>query len=340
MSYLAPQREAEIAAFLAATPWRDAARAPLAGDASNRRYERLAGGPGGGAVLMDAPPERGEDLGRFLDVAAHLAGLGLSPPRIHAADRARGLALVEDLGDGIYARLIEADPSREMQLYEVAADLLADLARHPPPDFAQPFVPEPRPLAFDFYAAGAGVDFPQAARADYLGAMADLLAGLPEQAPKLLLRDFHAENLIWLPARSGPARVGLLDFQDAVTGPPVYDLVSLLEDARRDVSPEVAQAMRAHLCRALGEDAETFARAAAIYGCQRNLRILGIFARLCLAGGRRGYVARLPRVWRNLRADLAHPALARAAAALSALPPPEPAVLQRLESQCGRFPRQ
>ena len=98
--------------------------------------------------------------------------------------------------------------------------------------------------------------------------------------------------------------------------------------------------MRARLCAALGVERNSFDRAAAIYGCQRNLRILGIFARLCLAGGRRGYVERLPRVWRNLQADLGHPALARAAAALAALPPPDPAVLQRLNAQCGQFPRQ
>ena len=158
--------------------------------------------------------------------------------------------------------------------------------------------------------------------------------------PVLALRDFHAENLIWLPERDGAARVGLLDFQDAFAGHPAYDLVSLLEDARRDVAPEVREAMVTHYIAGSGTDAAAFRTAFATSGAQRNLRILGVFARLSMHFGKPQYVALIPRVWAHLQADLADPALADLRDFLDGvLPAPDPDRLERIRSLCGTCPK-
>jgi aminoglycoside/choline kinase family phosphotransferase len=155
----------------------------------------------------------------------------------------------------------------------------------------------------------------------------------------MILRDYHAENLLWLPDRWAEARVGLLDFQLAQMGQSGYDLVSLLQDARRDVRPETEAAMIARFCKAKGIDPAAFAPTYATLGAQRALRIIGIFARLCLKGGKPGYVQLIPRVWGQLLRNLAHPALAPLAALCrDLLPEPTPATLQRITAQCGQTP--
>jgi aminoglycoside/choline kinase family phosphotransferase len=155
----------------------------------------------------------------------------------------------------------------------------------------------------------------------------------------LILRDFHAENLLWLPGREGLARVGLLDFQLGQLGQPGYDLVSLLQDARRDVAPVTEAAMMARFAAATGAVPERFAAHCAVLGVQRALRILGVFARLGLKAGKPGYLRLLPRVWGQLQRNLRHPALADLRLVCNAvLPPPTPDILQRIESQCPTSP--
>lgn len=300
-------------AFIAGAGWGDARRGPLAGDASFRRYERLQR-DGGSAVLMDAPPPQ-EDVRPFLRIARHLAGLGYSAPRIIAADTEHGFLLLEDLGDDLFARLLERGGD-ETALYAAAIDFLLDLHGHaapadiPPYDLAR-LVDEVGLFADWYLPALRGRATSAAERADFDAlwhALAPTVA-TPERRV-LTLRDFHAENLIWLADRRGAARVGLLDFQDAVAGHPAYDLVSLLEDARRDVAPAVAEAMlRRYVASAGGDDAE-FRRAYAILGAQRNIRILGIFTRLWKRDGKPGYQRFMPRMWGLVERDLAHPALA------------------------------
>lgn len=310
--------------FLAAAGWAGADRAPLAGDASNRRYERLRGGPGGrGAVLMDAPPERGEDIAPFLAITGHLRALDLSAPEIFAADVAAGFALIEDLGDDLYARLCAANPASERMLYDAAADLLARLRGAPPPvpaGAAPPpydeavLVREAR-LAIDWWAPVAGGDPGEAgAEFDALVAKACADAGAAEDRSALVLRDYHAENLLWLPDRAGDARVGLLDYQGALLGAPAYDLVSLLEDARRDTSEALREAVLARYLARSGDEPAAFRAAYAALGAQRNLKIVGIFARLWLRDGKPAYLDMIPRVWAHLQRDLAHPSLAALAA--------------------------
>lgn len=321
-----PDRDAAIAAFADRAGWGTADRRPLAGDASNRRYLRLQMGAGT-AVLMDAPPDRGEDVRPFVKIARHLSALGLSAPAILAADEAAGLLLLEDLGDGIFAHLASADPTMETPLYLAAAGALAALQSAPPPADLTRFTPEVMAdlsrLVFDWYAPDTS---PQDA-ADVTARLRDALARTAPAPTVLSLRDFHAENLLWLPDRAGAARVGLLDFQDAVVAHPAYDLVSLLADARRDVAEQTRAATVRHFLDLTGHAETTFTSAAAALSVQRNLRILGIFARLARRDGKTGYLRFLPRVWRLLLRDLGHPALADLRdSALCLLPPPEAAI--------------
>ncbi len=330
-------------AFIAHTDWADAMIAPLAGDASNRRYLRLTrAATGETAVLMDAPPEKDEDVRPFLHIARYLTGLGLSAPRILAEDTENGFLILEDLGDALFARVIPKDANLELPLYTAASDLLAELHRHaPPPDLAaySPGVmADMAALAFDWYLVGATGDIGPD-RGAFHATIKTALATHASETNVLIQRDYHAENLLWLPDRAGVARVGLLDFQDAMLGHPAYDLVSILQDARRDVPPAIEQAMIARYIDKSGADPETFETAYRCLGVQRNLRILGVFARLCMRDGKAHYVDLIPRVWAHLGHDLSHPAMAAIAEiARAVLPPPTPTILQRLKDQCASKP--
>lgn len=336
-------REALKRDFLEREGWRAALLTPLAGDASNRRYERVASGRRR-AVLMDAPAERGEDIGRFVAFTAHLRGLGLSAPEIFAADMPAGLALIEDLGDALFVRVAAARPEMEAMLYAEAVDLLPCLAAPPasvsfssveahvaPYDGA--VLEREAMLALDWWARGAGADVSPALKAEFAGLIAAACASVAAMRGHLVLRDYHAENLIWLPERRGAARVGLLDYQDALAGAPAYDLVSLLEDARRDTSPELRAAMIARYLCASGADEAAFRAGYAALGAQRNLKILGIFARLWLRDGKPYYLELIARVWAHLAHDLSHPALAPLADFVARrIPAPDAAALARVRA--------
>lgn len=318
-------RADRIAAFLDSAGWRGAARTPLAGDASFRRYERLTLGPRR-AVLMDAPPPH-NDTRPFAAIARWLRARGYSAPRICAGDEESGLLLLEDLGDLTFSRALDggADPVR---LYGAAADLLADLRRHAPPDWAAPydeaaFLAE-ADLLIDWFLPAMGAPGGDALRAGHHAAWRAVLPLAAHAPPALVLRDYHADNLVWLPDRAGAARVGLLDFQDALAGPPAYDLASLLEDARRDVPPPLAEAVTARYLAAMpGIDPRAFRAARGVLAAQRNAKIVGIFTRLWRRDGKPGYLRLLPRVWRLLESGLARPALAPVRAWFDAhVPPP------------------
>jgi aminoglycoside/choline kinase family phosphotransferase len=291
---------ASAPAFLAANGWADGKILPLAGDASFRRYFRVVA-PGRAAVLMDAPPPH-EDPRPFLHVAGHLAGLGFAAPTIYASDLDQGLVLLEDFGDARMAEMIAADPASERQVYEQAIDLVTALHRHPPARL--------RPYDMAEYQREAGLFVEWYAPAvdlsvdadGYRAAWAEALAPLANVQDVTVLRDYHAENVMLLP----DGRLGLLDFQDALAGHPAYDLVSLLQDARRDVSPEIEAAMLDRYAAAAPLDRAAYA----LLGAQRNAKILGIFTRLWKRDGKPRYLAYQPRVWRYLERDLAHQALA------------------------------
>lgn len=287
-------------AFVAAAGWAGARIEPLAGDASFRRYFRVVA-DARTAVLMDAPPVH-QDSRPFVAAAEHLRGLGFATPAILASDLVEGLILIEDFGDARMAEVIAAEPAREQPLYAAAIALLRDLHRHP----AGPFAPydlatyqREAALFTEWYMPAVDL-VPDAAHvATYAEAWAEALAGISADRSATVLRDYHSENLMLL-ADGG---LGLLDFQDALAGHPAYDLVSLLQDARRDVAPELEAAML-DLYGPVDRDAY------ALLGAQRNAKILGIFTRLWKRDGKPRYLSYQPRVWHYLERDLAQPALA------------------------------
>lgn len=325
--------------FLEAAGWGAARRRFLAGDASDRSYDRLWRGAET-AVLMDAPPGGADDPAVFLAMARHLRGLGLSAPRCLAEECAQGFLLLEDLGDGVLARILAGDPAQEAALYAVAVDVLTHLQAHPAPPGLTDLTAKDWAMAAAFAPDWYG--FAITGRRAETAVFREVLGGLIRRhadGPRvLILRDYHAENLLWLPERQGLARMGLLDFQLGQMGQPGYDLVSLLQDARRDVSPATEAAMVARFAAAGGFDPQGFATAYAVLGAQRALRILGIFARLCLVQGKPGYLEKIPRVWGQLQRNLAAPGLEELRGLCDALlPPPDPESLKIMEAKCGLF---
>ena len=296
---------AGIEEFLAAAGWGGAAIEPLAGDASFRRYFRLRDGART-AMLMDAPPPE-EDTGPFLDVAHWLTDNGHRAPEIYAEDRARGLVLLEDFGQDRMRDWLDEHPAAEVATYRKAIDALVKLHASLPGPFA--------PYDMAVYQREAGLFtewFCPAAEievdaAGYATAWDETLAPmLPRQEPGVtVLRDYHAENIMLLP----DGEQGLIDFQDALVGHPAYDIVSLLQDARRDVSVELEAQMLAHYL-AQVDAGPDFAADYARLGAQRNAKIVGIFTRLWQRDGKPRYLAFIPRVWEAMERDLQHPALA------------------------------
>ena len=312
-----------MAAFLATGGWGDVPVVPLAGDASFRRYYRLAC-DGSSAVLMDAPPPQ-EDIGPFVAVAALLREIGLSAPEVLAVDRDQGFLLLEDFGDDTYTRLL-ARGADEPALYTLAVDTLIALQRAAgqrgtpelPPYDIERLLGEAA-LLVDWYRPLAGE-----LREEYLALWRAVLPDAVVASSTLVLRDYHVDNLVLLPDRPGVRGCGLLDFQDAVSGQPSYDLVSLLEDARRDIAEPLRQAMTERYLAAFpGLDRQAFLRSAAILSAQRNCKILGIFTRLWKRDGKRQYLAHIPRVWQLLEGDLRHPALTPIGCWLDRHLPPE-----------------
>lgn len=307
---------AGAAAFLDAHGWGRAAMTPLAGDASFRRYFRVIDGDRR-AVLMDAPPPH-EDPRPFIAVARWLTAHGFAAPAILAAEEATGLVLLEDFGDARMREAVDADPGAASPLYAQAIDLLIALRGHEAAGMLAPYDPavlhREAALLVEWYCPAVGLS---ADLTGYRAAWDAVFDHARATRPVTVLRDYHAENLMLV-----PAGLGLLDFQDALAGHPAYDLVSLLQDARRDVDPATEQAMLARYRAATGEGA-AFLDAYHVLGAQRNAKIIGIFTRLWRRDGKPRYPALCPRVWRYLERDLAQPVLAPVAAWFDGNIPPE-----------------
>lgn len=337
-----PDRSALIDDFLNQSGWGELPRKLVAGDASNRRYERVQRRRGDTAILMDAPPDKGEDVRPFIAITDYLRAAGLSAPQVFAQDKVNGFLLIEDLGDDLFARVMVDNPTLEEPLYQASVDVLVHLHRAPAPDlphYDADVMTERAVLAYDWYQRGVNGSADKAAKNQFATEFHAALAPLDAAPQVLIQRDYHAENLLWLSDRSGAARVGLLDYQDAMLGHPAYDLVSIAQDARRDVSASIEQMMIERYLAAADMDGDNFAHAYALLGAQRNLRILGVFARLSLAYGKPHYVDLIPRVWDHIQTNLAHPALADIKPLINAdLPAPTPALLQKLKDQCATIP--
>ena len=319
--------------FLLFAGWSDAVHEPVTGDASSRSYTRLRRGKDT-AILMQDPEG---DVALFARLAEYLISVGLSAPRILGIDAAKGLLLIEDLGNDLFAALLVDKPDQEVMLYQLAADVLLHLHDQTPPDTLPvatvDHLATMTDLSFDCYLTGAGGDKNDQAKSDLRAAFLQAIDQHAGIADVMILRDYHAENLLWLPDREGVKRAGVLDFQDALLGHRAYDLISLLEDARRDVSDETRDHVIRYFVAHTGADEETFKTQLAVLGAQRNLRILGVFARLAQVRGKPGYIDLVPRVWAHLQRDLSHPALGDVARIVSEhLPAPTDAVLKRLKT--------
>lgn len=335
-------RNQQIATFLNAHGWAGAMRRTLADDASFRRYERLDL-DGQRAVLMDAPPDK-EDVRPFVAIADILRRMYLSAPQLYARDVDRGFLLLEDLGDNTYTKVLSDNPEKEDALYARAIELLIALhtrftkAPDVPPYDDTRLHAETNLMLDWYFPAVTGKAAPSAIRRNY----ASLWRGLFERARAvpntLILRDYHVDNLMWLPERPDEEACGLLDFQDAVIGPLTYDLVSLFEDARRDVPDEVSQAGLARYLSAFPDlDREAFRTSYAIFGVQRSAKILGVFTRLDRRDHKPDYLCHLPRVWRWLEVGLSHPVLSDMRAWFDRHLPPEFRTIPiRMTRQCAK----
>ena len=321
------KRESLVQGFLATTPWAGATRDALAADASGRSYERLSLNSKT-AILMNAPYEAGEDVRPFVAVTEMLNGFNLTPPKIFTQDIENGFLLLEDLGNGLFARLCETTPTMENRMYAAAIDVLKALHKNDAPQSLLPYdmsvyLREVQLLTQWYMPAINGAPISGKLQAEF--------NAIPTQNAVLVMRDYHAENLLWLKDREGINRVGLLDYQDALAGHPAYDLVSLLEDARRDTSDELRAEMLARYLENSNYDVDAFMAAYSLLGAQRNIKIIGIFARLSLRDGKTHYVDLIPRVWNHLMRDLQHPACADLAGWIyEHVTPPNAAVLQKL----------
>lgn len=297
--------------FLARCGWEGAEIVPLAGDASFRRYFRVIRGAER-AVLMDAPPPH-EDPRPFVAIANWLEEAGLVAPRILGADLEKGLLLLDDLGDVRMRETVDADPSRERALYEIAMDVLVHLHRQAPmaglpPHGLAEWLSE-LDLFIDWYGPAVGLDHLD--RESWRAAWTEVLGPVAKDGlgPVVVLRDYHAENVMLVAGKQGIAHFGLLDFQDALSGHPAYDVVSILEDARRDVPPALERSMIDRYIAEIGSD-ERFERAYWALAAQRNARILGVFCRLWKRDGKANYKQFQPRMWGLMERDLAQPGLA------------------------------
>lgn len=311
-----------IAEFLDRAGWGGAVIDPIPGDASFRRYFRINrdGQPG---MLMHAPPPH-EDPQPFLDVASYLSEHGLRAPEIYASDAAQGWVLLEDFGNDRMRDWLDDNPAGELAAYSGAIDALVRLHTVP----AGPFAPydmavyqREAGLLTEWYCPAMGLNVDMAG---YAAAWEEALAPMLErQNPGVsVLRDYHAENIMLLGDPADNAPQGLIDFQDALVGHAAYDLVSLLQDARREVSPELERAMLDRYLSQVDADADFEADYARL-GAQRNAKIVGIFTRLNKRDGKPHYLDFIPRVWQALERDLAHPALAPVAAWFDANIPAE-----------------
>jgi tRNA threonylcarbamoyl adenosine modification protein YjeE len=330
--------------FLDGAGYAEAKRQRMAGDASTRSYARLIRDDGV-VILMNSPrrPDGpaiydgksysaavhlAEDVKPFVAIAGALRERGFSAPAIRHADLEAGFLITEDFGS---AGFIEGNPPAPIaERYEAATDMLAALHRETLPEIL-PLAPQldytlptfdteallvEIGLMLEWYLPDRGVEPTNDLRAEFVTMWRDILSKAAAAAKTWVLRDFHSPNLIWLGEREGVARVGIIDFQDAVLGPAAYDLVSLLQDARIDVPEPLELALLTRYIKARraaddGFDPAGFAELYAIMSAQRNTRLLGTFARLNRRDGKPQYLRHQPRIWTYLSRSLAHPVLAR-----------------------------
>lgn len=302
--------EQDIQSFLGVAGWNKAAAKDLAGDASTRRYRRLSKNGKSGILMIDPSVQT---VTQFLKVTEILRKEGYSAPEILAQDLQKGLLLLEDFGDRLFVTLIEAGENEE-KLYTLAVDFLLDLRTKKIPEglpyFSSSYVLDQNTMFLDWFVPHeSGKSVSEEGQRFYQQIWSHLLKSLDRKDEAMLLRDFHAENILFLEGRIGLKSLGLLDYQDAMTGPAAYDLVSLLQDARRTVPLSLEEKMLDYYILKSGVEGKWFREVYAILGAHRALRILGIFTRLLNQDGKGRYQQFVPRVKAHLKRNLEHPSL-------------------------------
>ncbi len=295
--------------WLKSLDWGDTQISFLAGDASFRTYYRLVKGDET-RVLMVAPPDF-EKPAEYAQVTRLLETHGLSVPQIYHIDLEQGFILLEDFGDELYSRCLQNGYNEE-ELYEKAVDVLIHL--HQNSTDGSSLAPYGKAKFLEEALVFLDWAYPHhmttELRDSYLSEWSNIYSQLPTMPQAIVLRDYMIDNILYLKDRPGIKACGLLDFQDALWGDVTYDLVSLLEDARRDVSPVLAQKMLDRYLEAFPHiSKDEFMHSYYAWGAQRSTKIVGVFTRLAKRDHKPNYLKHIPRVWRILREDLKHPAL-------------------------------
>ena len=323
------KREQQIADFLHQIGWADASFQSLAGDLSTRTFSRLTKPDGSHAILMDADPSIDPSTPAFVAMTEWLSACGLSAPRVLAAQECQGLLLLEDFGDAKLTGLIQRDPQRQRDYYELAIKALAKIRAAEAPKLMRPSarqMAEATTLAEDWYP-GAN----RAANAEFREVLEVALGDLLEHEPTVSLRDFHADNLMWLEDRKSVRQLGLLDYQDAFLTHPVYDLMSLLTDARVLVPRPLRAEMIEYYSNLTKDPVKDVALAVAVLGAQRNLRILGVFSRAAKQSRKFQHLDALARVYAYLSECLSDPGFPATCPKLpDILPEPNPELISGL----------
>ncbi len=305
--------------FLSSLGWKSAVLEPMQADASFRRYYRLRGVPAP-MLLMEDPPDRPPVppfvmVEPFAKIAAHLRTIGLRAPQVHFSDIANGLLVIDDFGDDTYTRLFDKGANPK-PLYELAVDALVHLHQHPkrcdidlPQYDGEHLVAEAMLLLDWYYPALSGKKPTEKMKESFAAAWKDLFSKFPSDQQTLVLRDYHVDNLMLIAGEKGVRSCGLLDFQDALIGPFSYDLMSLLEDARRDVPADLRAHLYARYMNAMGIDRAGFDYSFRVLALQRHAKVLGIFVRLSVRDGKDRYLKFIPHVHRLFTASLSDPVL-------------------------------
>lgn len=324
--------------FLSQSSWKNAKRTSIQGDASRRQYERLTCSMKGTSILMDAPPEHGEDVKPFVKVCKYFQKIGLSVPKIYESDISNGFLILEDFGENLFSKMLINKPNNELEFYINATDNLIRLYHSTPLKGLDVYncsdMVNKSLLALDWYLEYGLTEPPNVTlKTEFYKLLNASLINIMSTPHIMVHRDFHAENLIWLNHRKGYQRVGILDFQDTMLGHPAYDLASLLNDIRREVNPEIKRKCLEHYLLNTKLNVEDFEHGFSVCSAQRNLRILGVFTRLSVRDNKKGYLTFIPRIWRKLIEDLQHPALGDLNSLIrDFFPEPNNDVIQRIKN--------
>lgn len=302
-------RPEKIERFLRHHGWDDAKTEKITSDASNRKYTRLFKKQNT-SILMDSDPTTNESIENFIYFTNQLRKQKFSAPKIYGQDICNGLLLLEDLGSDSFANILKSKPHLENHIYQEAINQLIEIRKNKIPHLTRKYdlkiLLQEAVLFSEWYLSPLRASYESS---HLLKILRVSLQETLKQDTTLVLRDYHAENLMWLPDRRNNRRVGLLDYQDALAGNPAYDIASLLKDARREVPKKLQEELIKYFLKKTNLDHAVFSRDYSILSAQRNLKIIGIFSRLSIRDNKSGYLDLIPRVWKNLQDDLKHPSL-------------------------------